>query len=284
MHKYILKLFSLLRDCTHFLKVVITFFITLFILYWIQNLLYETWLWLGWIAPFFDSLIEIGEKINSGEFKFFTTTFEYKYVVVLLFMWACHFVVNLVYKFINTTEDKYDDTRRFVKKKQEDNFNQTIEKEQILEQNKINTFCVYVSTKVKNSSLNLHNVDLNEQNENLKNFIKNKLGLYPKPYMGGFLYIFNNMESMDMVIDVFNKVIKSKAPLDYSICIGIVNNGNIDNDIDKIIKLKIYNKIVTLANVVYRYKFNKNKNYKIFNLGIYGDNNDSYEVHEFILE
>ena len=102
--------------------------------------------------------------------------------------------------------------------------------------------------------------------------------------MGGFLYIFNNMESMDMVIDVFNKVIKSKAPLDYSICIGIVNNGNIDNDIDKIIKLKIYNKIVTLANVVYRYKFNKNKNYKIFNLGIYGDNNDSYEVHEFILE
>ena len=122
------------------------------------------------------------------------------------------------------------------------------------------------------------NINVEEQNNLMNKFIMEKLSVIPQSYEGGFLYNFYDFDKIDTVLDVMFRVLKSSAPLDYSICVQV------DNDIlklQKLMGLKYYGKVIMLAETSYRYRYNKTHRYKTSQVGLFQNGNNTIEVHEF---
>ena len=84
------------------------------------------------------------------------------------------------------------------------------------------------------------------------------------------------------MLDVFSKLNQSKAPLDFLICLQIIESNTSVDELNTLIELKIMNKITTLANTAYRYKYNENQRYKTSQVGLFQKGENTFEVHEFI--
>ena len=50
----------------------------------------------------------------------------------------------------------------------------------------------------------------------------------------------------------------------------------------KLISLNLFNQITTLADTVWRYKYNQTHMYNIIQIGLYKKENDTFEVSEFV--
>lgn len=287
MYKYVHKLFCFIKDCFQFIKILILFIMLLFLLYWVQNLLGSTWSWLEFISPFFDYILDFAQGISSGSTMIINAVFEVKYLICLIIFWVFYFLLNYIIAFLDKFEEGIDDTRSYIKKTQENILNNNLYTEQKNEQNKINKYQIYISTRIKQKyqSRN-YKVNLNEQNQLMNEFLNKKLGIVPEKYLSGFLFTLDKFYQVDMVFDVLNKLINSKAPLDYQICIQSIDSDNKtqEENLHKIINLEIYNKILGLANTVYRYDFNLIKRYKTTNIGIYQYKEETFELYEFLLE
>ena len=95
--------------------------------------------------------------------------------------------------------------------------------------------------------------------------------------------LFND-DKIDFILDIFFRVIRSKAPLDYQVCLLIEEDNKVlqDERLRNLINLGFMNKISMLSNVAYRYKFVENPKYETSMLGLFQKNNNTIEVHEFI--
>lgn len=285
MHNFILNLFGFLRSCTQFVKILLMFLIVLLMLYWIQDLTNNFWSWFVFITPIFEFLLNIGKTFSDDSIYLFSAILEFKYLAVLALIGIVYFMTHLAYKLLDILEDFYDSQRRFFKKIEENAFNSSLAKQQQDEQSKIKTYHIYIQTFVKSAFAHReYNVNLEEQNKILIKHLLEKTNTCPQAYNNGFLFTFYSFEKIDDVLDVFSKLKESKAPIDFMICLQVSNKKRdvLDDELGKLIGLKSINKIITLSNTAYRYKFNKNRRYETLSLGIFRKGQNSYEVCEFI--
>ncbi len=285
MNKVMLKIFEFLKNSSHFVKIISVFLMLMLLLYWIQNLADYSWTWLNFFAPFFDFLLDIGGYISNGSINLFAAVFEFKYLVVLLILGALYALGHFAEIASNTIEEAYGEGQKIVRKIEEDMYNKSLEVQHSNEQTKIKRYQVYVQTSVKPKYAHKeYNVNLDEQNQLMNKFLIGKTSVCPQKYEKGFLYTFESFAKIDSILDVFEKLPKSKAPIDYLICVQILGNDTKKEmaQLKKLIDLKFLNKIVAFSDTVYRYTFNRDQGYETSQLGIFQIENDTYEVHQFI--
>lgn len=255
------------------------------LLYWIKNLAGLDWAWLNFISPILDFFLSIGEAISKDSWVLLGAVFEYKYMWALFILLVFYYIANLFTAITEYMEQMFDEGKKIVKRIEEKNFNKQLENELSDEQLAIKKYCIYVETSIKKKYAHLEsNVDLEEQNKLMNKFLIEKLNVQPSLYKNGFLYNFSDFNSIDTVLDVFFKLLKSNAPLNYNICVQIFSNDKAIEmgNLDKLIDLKFENKISTLSDTVYRYKFNKFHKYGTSQLGIFQHGGTTVEAHEFI--
>ena len=126
-------------------------------------------------------------------------------------------------------------------------------------------------------------MNLDEQNKIMNKFLISKTAVNPTKYQDGFLYSFNDFNHIDDILEHFFKLIKSDAPLDYRICVQIIskNAAKEMEQLKELISLDFVNKITTLSDTVWRYKFNSSHRYSTSQLGIFQQGDGSFEVHQF---
>lgn len=285
MYKERLGFFGLLRNIVHFLKILIMFSIMMLILYWIQNLTGSFWSWTKFMNPFLDFLLGIGYSISSASIDLLGAIFEYKFIIALLILLLFYFLIHLCFMVIDLLEKGYNSGCSFVKKSEEDLYNRTLEKQAKAEQKSIKKYQVFVSVSPKSKlEKQGYNIDLDEQNKILVKHLIGKFGNSPIKFENGYLFTFLNFNDIDNILDVLAKLPLSTAPVDFIMCVQIVDKSprkEIEN-IKQMISLKMFNKIVTMADTVYRYNFNTIQKYFLSQLGIFQKENDTFELFNFI--
>lgn len=285
MHQFILKIFSKSKNFIYFLKILAIFFLMLHLILWVQNLTSAHYGWLQIFVPILNVFIGIGESISRGSIDAFGALFEFKYMIAVCIYIGFYYLWNYTIILIEKLEDKYDDVHRHFKKTEENAYNVTLHTEQKIQEWKINRYKVFVTTSIKKKFSHKElGYDLNEQNDIMNDFLMKKTGVQMIMHNGGFLYEFDNFFRIDDTLEIFFKLIKSSAPLDYVICVETVEETDklCLEKIDELAGLGHVNKISTFADCVYRYKFNRGHRYGTSQLGLFQKDNDTVEVHEFI--
>lgn len=279
MRKFVLNIFNFFRSLLHFLKILFVFSILMLLFYWVENLTSANWSWLNFIKPFLDFMLGISSKINSGSIDLLGALFEFKFGIALVIFIALFYIMNLLSFLVDLSEDIYEKSYSLSKKVEEKILNENLQEKVEVEEKKIKKYSILITTTLKKKFSHKElNINIEEQNNLMNKFIIEKLSVIPQNYEGGFLYSFYDFDKIDVVLDVMFKVLKSSAPLDYSICIQV------DNDIlklKKLMKLKYFGKIIMLAETSYRYRYNKTHRYQTSQIGIFQDGNNTIEVHEF---
>lgn len=284
MHKQIMKFFEFLKNCVQFIKLLIILLTMFFLIYWAEMLIGTNWAWLDIFDPFFNSLI----RLSNYVLPYFNLPVDYgriyAYALSLLILFGFYFITNGLFAIAEFFESRYLGLRKCVRKMEEDRFNKSIEKRHSDEMHKIKRFVIYVSASIKKRhSYQGSNIDLDEQYEIMNKFLSEKTGIKPTNFENGFLYSFDNFDQIDKVLPYFFKLIKSKAPLDYIICVQIIDSVLEKMDqLKTIADLKFENKIVMASDTAYRYKFNDKCSYETSQLGIYQKQGGTYELVEFV--
>ena len=280
MHKNILKLFDLTRSLLHFIKIVFVFLIMMLAFYWVQNILGAQWNWLNFLKPFFDFTLSIAGAICSWEFSIFGANIELKYVAAMIIYVILMFVCNLLNDLSYFIEDIYKDANTAVKKTQENILNRSLEKSITKEQKKLNKYTIVISTRPKQKYVHMEQVvDMEEQNRIMNKYMIEQTWVQPTIFEGGYLYTIEDFERIDYAIDILYKVLESKAPIEYAIC---VQAGDNLEQLKKLVELKLFGKIAIASDTSYRYSFNKEQRYNTTMVGLFQDGANTLEVHEFI--
>lgn len=285
MHKIVLKLFLFLKNCVQILKIFIMFSVLMLILYWIQNLTGDFWSWSSFMAPWLDLFIDLGNYIAPGSIEIFGTVFSFKYVGAIFLFLLLYGLVHLMFLGLCFSEICYEKSRKLIRKFEENCFNHSLENKNIKEQKKLNSYQIYVEARVKSGFMRKeYNINIEEQKNIMLRFLTDKTGINPEKYCNGFLFSFNSFEQIDEILDTFNKLLKSDAPLDYIICVQIKDEeSQVENrELKHLISLEMLNKIITLANTAYRYGFNDVCKYEFVQQGVYQSDNKTFEVQEFV--
>lgn len=285
MHKAILKLFEFLKSSTQFIKIVLLFSILMLILYWIQNLTGDFWAWTGFMTPILDVFLNLGHYIAPGSIMLFAAVFEFKFLAALGLIGGLYALTHFSYIGLCGLEELYGEGCRKVRKFEEDCFNAQMEAQNTIEQKKLRRYQIYVETQVKPKYAHReYNINMEEQNQIMLKFLVEKTGNVPEKFENGYLFTFESFGQIDSMLDIFSKMFKSTAPINYIICVQILgaNVSKEKEQLKKLIELKMLNKISTMSDTVFRYEFNPIKHYKTVQLGLFQKGNDTFEVHEFI--
>ena len=279
MHNFVLNCFNFFKSFLQLLKIVCLFCIIMLLCYWIQNLTNADWAWIGFIKPFLDELLNLSNKIYSVSFNFFGAIVEFKYLSALIILVAGVYLVNLLTFLTNILEGTYKSAHFACKKAEEVIFNKNL-KEKITHQEKqITKYSVSIQTMLKPKFSHRElNIDINEQNKLMNEYISEKTGVKPVSQNDYYLYNFTNFDKIDTVLDVLFKVMHSNSPLDYAICI---QSGENLEQLEKLIGLKNFGKVTIAADTAYRYKFNAAHRYQTTQIGIFQNGDRTLEVHEF---
>lgn len=286
MHRFVLKLFEFSRNILYFIKVLAVFFVMLHLLYWIEHLTNGNFGWLNFFRPILDSLLTFGGYYSKGSIDIAGAVFEYKYFIALLIYAAIFFIFNFLIIFLNGVEDKCDDMSRLVRKAQEASYNLSLKVQQEREEKTIKRYKVIVMTALKKEfSHPEFGYNIAEQNKLMNKFLIKNLETAPIEYEGGYVYSFGNFNTVDTVLHTLFEMIHSDSPLDYFIALQVVDeNGEkaCMKELTKLAGLKHGNKIITLANTVYRYSFNTGNRYNTSQLGLFQKEDGTLEVHQFV--
>ena len=284
MHKFILESFGFFKSCLHFLKILAVFSIVMLMLYWIQHLTGARWAWFGFISPFLDVFVNMGQAISAGSLTLFDAVFEFKYFIAAILYIVLYFVIDVAIKLLDGLKEVYGDGRRLVKKLEEDAFNKSLERKNTQEQEQIKNYQIYVGTSIKKKfAYKESNVNIDEQNKIMNKFLMEKTGVVPTKFGEGFLYSFSDFNHIDNNLTYFFKLIKSEAPLDYIICVQVISKNYVKEteQLKHLIDLKFVNKISTLSDTVWRYSYNKVQIFRTSQLGLFQKGTETFEAHEF---
>ena len=279
MHDFVLKIFSFVKSFLHFMKIVFLFCILMLLFHWVEHLTNANWDWLSFIRPFLDGLLVVANKIYSVEFNFFGAVFEFKYfsaLVILALMIVC---MNLLTMLTNVLEGAYRSAHFVCKKTEEIIFNKSLKDSHEKEEKRIKKYSILINTQLKKKYAHEElNVNIDEQNKLMNEFISKQTGCKPSIFCGGYLYSFSNFDNIDTVLDTMFKVVNSNAPIACSICVQINDDMVL---LKKLADLKHFGKITMLAETVYRYKFNETHRYQTSIIGVFQSEDKTIEVHEF---
>ena len=285
MNKLVENLFKFLRSTIEFLKIVDIFFIMMLILYWIQNLTSSAWGWFKIFKPVLDFVLHIASLIYSGSVSIFGVVFEYKYLIVIAIFLIIYKVMNFIINFLFFLENLYRDGCRKFNQFELDRYNKSFQKQQVEEQSKIKNYMIYVEALPKSQKkMQEFKIDLEAIRKELLKHLIDKIGTCPEKYCDGFLFKFLPVNDIDTVIGILQKLPKVSSPVDYVMCVEIMDS-DFQSSMEKLtqlISLKILNRVITMADTVYRYDFNSSKNYKDSSLGIYKKDDLTFEVYEFL--
>lgn len=284
MYKFVIKTFEGLKSFTQFLKIADIFVIMMFLFYWIQHLIGSSWGWTNFIKPLLDIFIEIGSIFSDKSIMLFSAVFEFKYFIALLLILFIYLLIHFCYMALCKLQELYEAGNEVVKKMQEKHLNTQLAKQQEFEQKGIQKYSVYVSAKVKKDAVTkIADINLDEQKALMNKFIFDKTGVASVGFNDGNLYSFDNFDKIDEVLEVLFKVIKSKAPLDYQICVAINENNQINYvKLGKLISLGLFGKISIFSDTAYRYKFVQNAKYETVQVGLFQKDEEECEIHEFV--
>ena len=279
------KFFDFLRNTIHFLKIFTVFCIVMHMLYWIQVLTHNSWAWTNVMDPVINLILSLAGLINSNSAKVLNVVFEFKYFVALFIYIAIYFVIDYFMPIIDAMEDGYNSVSSKVRNIKEENYNKSLYKKNLKEQKKITKYYIYLETAVKFVKGQLvQNVDIDEQNKVLLKHLVNKTQVIPQKFEEGFLFTYNSFDDIDNILDVFSKLSKTKAPLDFLVCVQIFEGSQEQSfeNIRKMASLNNYNKITTMADTVFRYDYNQGQTYDISQLGVYQKEGATFELYEFV--
>jgi len=285
MNKLILKLFDFLKSIVHFIKILSMLFLMLHLIYWIQNLTNAQFGWLQFFTPVLKNFVSIGELFTKGSVDLLGAVFEYKYGTAVVIYLVIYFVCNCLMLFLDTLKDKFDDVDRFVRKTNENLYNASLKSKQEKNELKIQNYKIFITTALKPKFSHPElNCSIDEENKKMNKFLSNKIGVESVEYEGGFLYSLDTFYYVDNSLDALFKIINSNSPLDYIVCIQVVDKD--DNtciyNLKQLADLKRNNKITIFSNTAYRYKFNSVHKYGTSHVGVFNLNTETIEVHEFI--
>ena len=279
MHKFVKWIFRNLVEFLLFAKIVWIFCILLLTLNWIDHLANFSWHWLNFIKPLFDFLLNLAERLCSTSFNFFGAIFEMKYFLVLILFILLAYISSLLVSGVKILEEIYEKTRKVYKKNEENIFNQKLMANITHEEQKISLYSVFIKTQVKKKFSHQElNINIDEQNKKMCDFILQKLAKQPEIVNNGFLYNLEDFNNIDFVLDVLTKLLKTTSHLDYAISIQINNNYQ---QLTKLSELNLFGKIVMAADTSYRYRFNKSHRYQMSLVGVFQNGDGTIEVHEF---
>ena len=279
MHSFVLGIFSFIKNTLHFLRIVCVFCIMMLALYWVQNLINADWTWIGFIKPFLDSLLAAANSIYSFSFKFFGAEFELKYFSAVVILVIASLLFRVAEFAVGVLEGTYKSARFVYKKTEEVLLNKKLALDTANEEKKLQNYTVVINTRIKNKFAHIEqNINLDEQNALMNDYITAKTSLKPALYDGGFMYSFNNFDKADRVLDILFKLLHSEAPIDYAICIQINNDMK---QLKKLVELRHFGKVTMAADTSYRYRFNETHKYQTSHVGIFQYEGGTIEVHEF---
>lgn len=285
MNQFFIKTFVFLKNSIYFLKIAVVFTFLAYMLYWIQILAGFDWKFLDFIAPLLDFYIRLGSYIFNGTTQILSTIFEHKYFGAIIVIGLLYLFVHILWHIIDFFQSMYEKCVCLIKKYEEKCVNSSLVKTQVSEQQNIKIFQIYVSISVKPQYSGKNcNVDIEEQKQILYKYLIEKTQAMPENYDNGVLFTFS-FRDIDKILDIFTKLPESKAPVDYIICVQAKGKSNGEEEKEKLkflAKLKIYNKIITLADTTYRYNFNENCTYESSQLGVYQKDDVSYTVCQFV--
>lgn len=279
MHKAALAIFAFIKNVVYFLRIASIFFIMILSLYWIQNIIGASWKWMNIFKSPLDYLLSYTDNIYSVTFSMFGADIEFKYISALLLLVLFLFIFKFIYIGIEMLESTYVAARTIHKKTVEKNFNKKLEKAVANEEMQITNFSVLIHTQIppKFSHREL-NVNIDENNKLMNDYISKKTGVTHMVYDSGFLYTFKEFDKIDEVLSVLFKVLESNVQLEYAISIQAGNNLP---QLKTLAALKIFGKVIIAADTLLRYKYKKTHRFQTANLGIFQKDNGSIEVHEF---
>ena len=266
MDKLILKLFTLTRNCLEFVKILNIFSIMLLILYWIQNLTGKPWSWFGIFTPFFDFFLDISANFTSLTIPIWGANFELKYVVALILFLLIYGLFTLLCAGLSIIEELYTNTKKIVEKFELAHYSKSLLKQEDLEQQKIKNYMLYIEgVQRQKKEYSLNNTNIETLNKELLKFLINKIGSCPEKLNNGYLFRFLPIAQIDNVLDVLFKLPESEAPMNYIMCIQVIDSKpeKAMEEIMNIISLKLLNKVIALTNTTCRYQYNASQKYKL---------------------
>ena len=276
MHKFILKSFKILKDIEHLVMLVCLFLMMMMCLYWIQNLIHATWSWLGFITPVLDYVISFTSAF-SGDNLFL------QYFLPIVLFAVLIFFAKLLHKAVEVVEDLYDDAHCAYKKECEKQFNKQLADKVYQEEKELTKYMFYVQIRVKQRLLAnklIKTINVEEQKKIINKFITDRIAVSSSAnYLDGFLYHMNDFNSVDSVIDILYKLSNISDVFDYFSCVQI---GNDLVQMSKLIELQSWGKITMCADTLLRYNYNDTHRYKTISVGVFQNNTQTIEVHEFI--
>jgi len=284
IHEFIMDVFNGLINAEKSLRIVCVFFMMMLSLYWIQNLIGTTWNWMAFIAPSLDWILEASNDILPFSFDFGGKAFEAKYFCAAIIIFVIILILKLISLIIEFARDFYEEMYFKYKKAKEDLFNESLKTLLELKERKTKNYALYIQTGLSKKYLQKSMmIDIHEQNHLMNNFIEERTKVTGTEYKQGFLYKFNNFDKIDNVIDILYRIINSPAPLRYMICIQAGDNME---QLDKLISLQEWGRIVIAADTLYRYMCNEVHRYPTKPLGIFQKDEEpnTLELHEIIEE
>ena len=280
MHKFIEWIFASFLNIEKFLRVLCVFFIMLMSLYWIQNLIGASWWWMGFIAPFLDYILDLVNGIYSFSFDFSGKTIEIKYFNAVVLMVIFIFGLKGISICIEKLHEMYENAHFLYKKTNENVFNAKLHNDVKNEEKQTNNYQLYFNTRIpKRYSNRIVDINLTEENKKIQDILNKITKTFPVKKQNGFLYNLNDFEKIDTVLKTLFNIKESYEYIDFIICIQI---GNDFRQLNKLINLEEWGKIIIAADTLCRYEFNDIKNFTTSNVGIFQRENNTLEVHEFV--
>lgn len=286
MHKFLLDTFTFFKNLFYFIKVIVVFLMMALLLYWIKNTAHFEWTWLNFVQPTLDNLLSVANAICPLSYKIFNVDFELKYVSGLFILIIIALLMNLLTMGVNAIQLFYLGSRALLRKKDETAINKLLKAEMKQMQKKKNVYHVVINTYPKDASAyakHYLNVDMNEQNEILLKFLKEKFGRSPANFENGFFYTFEDFENVDDTLEILFKILESKAPIDYAICLQLSTGSQSDDKelLKRLVKIKSVGKIYMVSDTSYRYTYNSRRNYETSQIGVFQEGSGTMELHEF---
>lgn len=279
MHKIISFFLKKLDEIRNFLNLVCAFFILALSLYWIETAIQTKWTWLNFIRPVLNNIIDLSKDILPLPLHDLVEKFNSGFIVSITLILVLMVLIKYIFEKADLLQIHYENMHISHKISAEKAFNKKLANNISREQEKISKYMVLINTKIKkNFSHEELNINIDEQNKLMNDFIFSKTEIKYQNYNGGFLYYFDDFNQIDNIITILFKLIKSSAPLDYNISIQV------ENDLDKIKKLadlENFGKIIMGADTVLRYKHNKAHKFGTSCIGIYQKDESTFEIHEF---
>ena len=281
MHKLALELFSYLKNLIYFLKICSVFLFMLLIVYWIQNVLSADWGFVSIFSSTLSSIVDTASMISNEKKEFLGAVLEYKYIYALVLCVLAYYILNFLQMVIEKAENTYSGVRDFCIKREEDLYNNSLNEQNLLEQIKIKKYQIYVAAQAKKG---IDEINMEEETKAINKKIIAATSTIPVQYQDGFLYSFNDFSHIDSVIACLREILFTKRRFNLIICVQIFSNNNVteQEQLDKLIKLKMENKIITMSDTQYRYSYNKNQKYNLSQLGVFQSDKGTFEVFEFV--